>query len=1233
MAPPTFPGRCLLVFCAILPALFSGPPASAADAKTSPDLFARDNLVAWCIVPFDAKKRGPEERAAMLEKLGIKRFAYDYRAEHVPTWDAELDALKKHGIELTAWWFPSSLNDDAKKALDLFQRHGVKPQLWITGGGGPTKDDAEQAARVETEAKRVRIIAEAAATLGLKVALYNHGSWFGEPENQIAIIERLKRDGITNVGIVYNLHHGHDHLDRFPELLAKMKPYLLTLNLNGTTRGGDKAGNKIMPLAQGDLDLGLLKIIRDSGWRGPIGLLNHTGEDAEARLLDNLDGLHWLVPQLDGAPATAKPIPRSWRKVSPAPAPSPAPPSAMQGTPSLSPAFGQALVGGMLAEGKREFSDLPVTIECRAKLNTARGFNILVASQVKSSPLHWELYSFSGSGVFSVYQPGRGGNVSSGVNICDGQWHALAAVLEPERVRLYVDGRLVKEAKVKKSDATPMPGGLGIGTLVEGGIGCDGAIDDLRISTGVREISAPLDRPLSRAEGTLAHWDFENLPAAGHPERSGGGPAGGAQSKDPGASPATLKAGPRDSSTAFHSAQNDPEFYVIPAAKTEELTRANGWPKSEDFRRWDRSLGGPTSNRFTALTQIDKANVAKLEVAWTYNSGDGKANVQCNPIIVDGVMFAPTAGWNIVALDAATGKERWRFEPEKAGKRLEDQPARRGLLYWAGDAQHAPRLFFGAGNWLYALDPKTGRIIDSFGENGRTNIPTAATTVGAIHEHMIVVAGYLGDVFGFDVRSGDLRWTFKTRPAKGEYGHETWSTVQAGANCWGGIALDESRGIAYVSTGSPKPNYLGMGHTGDNLFSNCVIALDAQTGRRLWHFQEIRHDVWDWDIPAPPNLVTVERGGVKVDAVAQVTKLGNTLLLDRVTGQPLFDFRLARVHGRLLPGDLPAPYQPMPELPEPFARQAFTPDDLPASPEAQAVVMPLVQRANSGPYPSIEEAKPTLLFNIHGGAEWTGAAADPRGRLYVTSNEIPWFVTSFRDSDPEPLNPPTEGDKVYQTNCVACHGADRKGIGHAPPLRGVRLRFTGEEIRAQLKNGKGSMPPMPHLTEGQIKPLLDFILCRDRPLPPVDPKAPAKWTFGGWNRLVDAGGYPGCKPPWGTLNCIDLNTGRIAWKVPFGEYPELAAKGVPKTGQENFGGCMVTASGLVIASGTRDKKIRAFDADSGAELWSRELPLHGTAPPASYEADGRQFIVLPVTGGGKLGGPAGDAWVAFALPK
>lgn len=286
--------------------------AWAPSLSAAQTLFAHTNLIAWCIVPFDAKKRGPEERAAMLERLGIKHFAYDYRAEHISSFDEEIAACKRHGVSLDAWWFPTTLNAEARTILDVLQRNQLKAQLWVMGSGNPPKSPEEQRALVEAEANRIRAIAQAAAAIGCPVGLYNHGGWFGEPENQIQIIERLKGGGITNVGIVYNLHHGHAHLDRFAALLQQIRPHLLALNLNGMTPRGDQAGKKILPLGQGDLDLGLLKIIRESGWQGPIGILNHTDADAEARLRDNLEGLDWLVAQLDGQPAGPKPKPRSW---------------------------------------------------------------------------------------------------------------------------------------------------------------------------------------------------------------------------------------------------------------------------------------------------------------------------------------------------------------------------------------------------------------------------------------------------------------------------------------------------------------------------------------------------------------------------------------------------------------------------------------------------------------------------------------------------------------------------------------------------------------------------------------------------------------------------------------------------------------------------------------------------------------------------------------------------------
>lgn len=317
----------------------AGDPASTG-------LFARSNLVAWCIVPFDARKRGPEERAAMLEKLGIRSLAYDYRAEHIPAFDAEMDALKRHNIRLLAWWFPTTLNDEARNILAVLKRHELrKVQLWVMGAGEPTSSTSEQTKRVSSEAARLRPIAEEAAKLDGAVGLYNHGGWFGEPENQIAIIAELAQAGITNAGIVYNLHHGHDHLERFPRLLNLIKPHLLAINLNGMTRDGDKTGQKILPLAQGDLDLKILQIIQKSGWVGPIGILNHTDEDAEARLLDNLDGLDWLVPQLEDEQPGEKPKPRSWPEHSPGVAAaqtSTAAPSGASGTKPAAAALPQA---------------------------------------------------------------------------------------------------------------------------------------------------------------------------------------------------------------------------------------------------------------------------------------------------------------------------------------------------------------------------------------------------------------------------------------------------------------------------------------------------------------------------------------------------------------------------------------------------------------------------------------------------------------------------------------------------------------------------------------------------------------------------------------------------------------------------------------------------------------------------------------------------------------------------
>jgi quinoprotein glucose dehydrogenase len=565
------------------------------------------------------------------------------------------------------------------------------------------------------------------------------------------------------------------------------------------------------------------------------------------------------------------------------------------------------------------------------------------------------------------------------------------------------------------------------------------------------------------------------------------------------------------------------------------------------------------------------------------------------------------------------------------------------LVYWAGDAGTPPRLFVGCGAWVYALDPATGLSVAAFGESGRAAMAQGTTAAGVIYRDVLVMPGLEGDIYGFDVRTGARRWTFHTIPKPGEYGSDTWEGEDRdGAHCWGGLSLDEERGLVFASIGAPRPDFIGVGRKGDNLFSNCLVAIDALTGERRWHFQNVRHDLWDLDNPAPPNLVVVDRAGLKVAAVAAVTKTGATLLLDRVTGQPLFPFRLRRAPASTLPGETAAEYQPDPELPEPFSRPDFRMSDVTdLSPEAAAYVSGQVARASFGWFMPFTEGRPTLFRSSRGGAQWTGAAVDPhRGLLYVNSNHLLSSVTIVRNDELErdPRFPPSAGERTYQQWCAACHGPTRRGVGMAPSLLGLRHRITDAEIVHVIGSGRGAMPPMPAVPSGEIPALIDYLMRRNQP-PTVRPAAGSSiasrhsdYIATGYLFVRDAEGYPGVKPPWGTLSCLDLNTGRIRWQVPLGHYEELLRRGLPPTGTENFGGPTLTAGDLVFCAGTPDRLIRAFDATDGRELWSAPLPWGGYAPPAVYMAKGRQFVVIAATGGGKLGGETGDAYVAFALP-
>jgi quinoprotein glucose dehydrogenase len=675
-------------------------------------------------------------------------------------------------------------------------------------------------------------------------------------------------------------------------------------------------------------------------------------------------------------------------------------------------------------------------------------------------------------------------------------------------------------------------------------------------------------------------------------------------------------------------------------------------------RDWPTYLGDKATTHYSTLAQITRDNVDRLQVAWTFETGD-KGEFQTNNLIIDGVLYTASPSRKLIALDAATGKELWRFDPlterdDLVGNR------QRGLAYWAGDG--GGRIFTSAGTWLYAVDARTGTLIRSFGDNGSIHLgrgmglggtPTIrANTPGTIYDDLLIIGGLIseqtaGAIRAFDVRTGELRWVFRTIPRPGEYGYETWPPdawkTAGGASDWSGHSLDEARGIVYVSTETAGPDFWGGDRFGENLFANSVIALDARTGKRLWHYQIIHHDLWDLDLPSPPTLLTVTHGGRRIDAVAQGTKHGLLFVFDRVTGEPLWPIHERPALPAKLPGVQTWPTQPFPEKPAPLMRQIYTADDVSnISPEARALTterFTLVGSHGAMPPPSVQE---TILFpGPDGGFEWGGAAADPDGILYANLNEIPWLyqMVPTRRSDGAPVS---RGERQYLVHCASCHGMDRSGNlpSGMPPLTNLAGRLSPESVMTILEQGGGRMPPFAQLPAAQRKAIVDFLFGTEAPATAEataprageSPRETPPYAFGGFRRWFDREGYPAIKPPWGTLNAVDLNTGEIKWKVPLGEYPELTKRGIPPTGTENYGGPVVTAGGLIFIGATADETFRAFDKDTGKVLWQASLPFSGNATPSTYMVDGKQYVVISA-GGGKSGRPAGGTIVAFALPN
>jgi quinoprotein glucose dehydrogenase len=667
------------------------------------------------------------------------------------------------------------------------------------------------------------------------------------------------------------------------------------------------------------------------------------------------------------------------------------------------------------------------------------------------------------------------------------------------------------------------------------------------------------------------------------------------------------------------------------------------------------------------LDQINGSNVQRLQVAWTYRTGDareGRSQIQCNPLIVHGVLYGTSPQLRVFALDAATGRERWRFNPFTSGMG-EDEGSlgvNRGLVFWeSGDDQ---RILVAAGQRLFALDARTGKPVASFGEHGSVSLKEGlgrdaaglyvlSNTPGALYKDLLILGTRVsegpgpsapGHVRAFDVRTGKLRWVFHTIPWPGEYGYDTWPvdawTRIGGANAWSGISVDEARGLVFLPTGSAAFAFWGGNRHGANLFANCLLVLNAETGKRVWHYQFVHHDLWDRDLPSAPVLVTLTHGGRQIDAVAQTTKSGFVFLFNRETGEPLFPIEERPVPPSDLQGEQAWPTQPVPLKPPPFARQAFTEAEVTDRTTAarDAVLQRLRLTRTGKPFipPSVQG---TIIFpGFDGGAEWGGAAFDQStGVLYVNSNEMAWILSMVQIDRRKQTTAAARGRRTYQLNCMVCHGPDRQGDPSktVPSLVGIGKRLSREAAEKTIAGGKGVMPAFAALSSGERAEIVAF-LFGDRPpasAPPDEdaPEPSVPYTMTGYNRFFDSEGYPAVKPPWGTLNAIDLNKGEIMWKVPLGELPELVARGRPRTGTENYGGPVVTAGGLIFIGATKDEKFRAFDKRTGQVLWETTLPAGGYATPATYAVGGKQYVVI-AAGGGKMGTKSGDAYVAFALP-
>ncbi|WP_216847105.1 PQQ-binding-like beta-propeller repeat protein [Granulicella sp. L60] len=687
-------------------------------------------------------------------------------------------------------------------------------------------------------------------------------------------------------------------------------------------------------------------------------------------------------------------------------------------------------------------------------------------------------------------------------------------------------------------------------------------------------------------------------------------------------------------------------------------------PSSKPYTTWNDFEGGPDSSQYSSLKQIDKSNVSQLQQAWFYPAGDNGLLFGSNPIVVDNVMYVIGKSNNIVALNAATGQEIWVHDTGHARSITS-----RGINYWESKDRKDRRLLFSTNDKLHAIDASTGKTIDTFGDHGDVDLRVGlgrdpqtvrhiqSGTPGKVFENLLILGSAPGEEYGsppgdvraYDIQTGKMAWVFHTIPHPGEFGYDTWPKDAwkriGGVNTWGEITVDEKRGIAYFPLGAPTYDFYGADRIGADLFGDCLLALDARTGKYLWHFQLIHHDLWDYD-PAPsPKLLTVTHNGKKVDVIAQADKNGFLYVFDRVTGKPLWPIVERPVPKSDVPGEQAWPTQPFPTAPPPFARQTFTADDIDpyiADPaEREKIRNEVLHARNEGLYTPPGLTNTIEMPGNGGGANWGAEAADPTtGVVYVQAKNAP----SMLKLEPKPPtrrvsgSPATQGLSLYKQNCQICHQSELQGQPPGiPALTGVVKKIGPDQITNVITNGLPPMPAFPDLSSGDIDSLIAYLadpssakaapaLPANLKAPPLpDPATPDEatparyWT--GYGYMDSTDGLPAIKGPWSTLTAYDLNSGTIKWQVPLGEVSRLAAKGITDTGSYwPRGGVAVTGGGLIFAGTKSDSKLRAYDKDTGKVLWVKELPSAPEGIPAVYETGGNEYVVISARPGTVLAG-------------